>query len=693
MRIAVPASVVFLCAACSATPVERVSAMAWLGGWEALRAPSVAIPESDGTTSGDLDGAFRVEWTRQGDELRARVTRLNDEWVGRLALEIRFATDSSELVWGCHDAPVRVPLERAEEGQILWVWSYDVPSWILADGAGAAIHTPRTHGYFLDRYPDGTVVAHIGSDWPKAVGESMEMSLRLVEHATPLELQAERRRGLGAEVDPPLDTARIAQLASAGSVRVDRSGTGFETTDGQPFRVLGMNTPHLAELSPAEQERILQESEACGVNVTRFLVPDYLHRPLGVANEDAYARLLATVERCASHGIRSVVCLEYSGCGQQYNLTIHRTKNWSDLYLMPEALAWYGDTVERIVRPLRGNPAVFGYDVSNEPDMALTPGTPTQLAAWRGWLARRYDTVEALRAAWSRPDLAGLEQADVPSQEDYDWQRSPEARDWLEFAGESVGRAMVARAQLVRAEDSDHLLTVSAWNPRLLRGLEGAEAFDYWAPHSYEIYFVGPEIGDQVAYQVGLLRRALPDRPRPVVIEEFGLLEEPQFPEPMRAEHCRAFLEAGDRWGVGMMMWYDLTPSLRAEFARAQALSTAPSWEGGDLVAYVPRSEECRGSVYGMYMWRRKWGLALATASDAGLTMRELVTPGDAAGARAVLLLGDAVSEEDEATLRATGLPIVLLPGADGARERFLEATQLPAGRAEQVEVWRGIGR
>ena len=140
---------------------------------------------------------------------------------------------------------------------------------------------------------------------------------------------------------------------------------------------------------------------------------------------------------------------------------------------------------------------------------------------------------------------------------------------------------------MVRAADSRHLLTISAWDPRLLRGLPGAEVFDYWAPHSYEIYFIGPEISDQVMFQVGLLRRALPDRPRPVVIEEFGLFEDPKFPEPMRDEHCRKFLEAGDRWGAGMMLWYDLTPGLLAEFTAASHRQPVPPPPGPALGFWV----------------------------------------------------------------------------------------------------------
>jgi hypothetical protein len=676
-------------------PLQSLTVMAWLGGWDALRAPAVAAPEPDGRTEGDLEQAFHVEWQRDGDLLHVTVTKLADAWVGRLAVEFCWTADMRALTYGYDDCPVRVPLTDVKPGQVVWVWDHGVPSWLHGDGpsgmAAAAFDTDNGHGFFADRHADGTLSTHIAVDWPKAVGESVEVSFGLVPGASPEVLQADRRKRLGVGDEPPINRARLEALRAKGFVRVDDAGTGFVTEDGEPVRILGQNTPHLAMLSPAEQETLLADSEAAGITVTRFLVADCSHRPLGAYNAEAYRRLVDTVDRCAAHGIRSIICLEYSGCGQQYNLTVHRTRNWSDLYLLPETLDWYRETVERVVTPLKDNPAVLGYDVSNEPDMALSPASPALTAAWRVWLGARYDAVEKLRAAWEQPDLATTEAADLPKQEDYDWQRTQQARDFLAFGGDAVGGAMIARAELVRAVDSRHLLTISAWNPRLLRGLPGAEVFDFWAPHSYEIYFIGPEISEQVMYQVGLLRRALPDRPRPVVIEEFGLFEDPKFPEPMRAEHCRRFLEAGDRWGAGMMLWYDLTPALLAEFTAASKRAPTPLPEGPGLAFLIARQEECRALIYPLYMWRRKWGRALASAEEAGLRVREIVAPAEAADCRAVLILGDDLSPQEAELARATGLPVFVTPEAQAAQQRLPEATMLPGDAAGQVARWREL--
>jgi hypothetical protein len=676
-------------------PLGGVAAIAWLGSWAALRAPAVPAPTATGQAVGDLERAFRVEWTRHGQALRLKATKLEEAWVGRLALELRFAGDTAALTYGYNDLPVRIPLAAAGTGQVLWAWEYSVPSWLLGENGkgtgGVSVASTNSHGFFIDRAADGTVLVHVAVDWPKAAGESVEMSFRLLTAGeTPAALQAERRQRLGAEVDPDPDRARAERLKAEGFVRVNAAGTGFEDAAGKPLRILGMNTPHLASLSPAEQEKVLAPAAAAGITVTRLLIPDYAYRPLGAWSGDAYGRLLATVDRCAAHGIRTVVCLEFSGCGGHYNETSRRSPNWSDLYLLPEMLELYRGTVERVVTPLRDNPAVFGFNVTNEPDLALSPASPTLLTAWRAWLATTYGTTAALQTAWGQADLAGFEAAELPRQEDYDAQRTRPAQDFVAFNGAAVGQSMIRRAQWVRQADARHLLTVSAWNPRLLRGLQGAEVFDYWAPHSYEIYFVGPEISEQVAYQVGLLRWALPDRPRPVVIEEFGLFEDPKFPERLRAEHCGAFLEAGERWGAGMMLWYDLTPGLLAEFAQASRRETpaTSATPGPELGYYVPPSAESRVSVYPLYMWRRWWGRALATAQTAGFRVREVCTPAAAQGCKALLVLAADLTPAEVDAVRAFGLPPLLPEGAAAAQARLPEAVVLPSAAAEQAATW-----
>ena len=159
----------------------------------------------------------------------------------------------------------------------------------------------------------------------------------------------------------------------------------------------------------------------------------------------------------------------------------------------------------------------------------------------------------------------------------------------------------------------------------------------------------------------------------------------------MRAEHCGMFLEAGRHWGAGMMIWYDLTPALLAEFTRASRRDpvATPATPGPEVGYYVAPSAECRVSVYPLYMWRRWWGRALATAQEAGFRVREVCTPAEARGCKALLVLGADLTPAEAETVRAMGLPVVFPEGAATARMRLPEATVLPSDAAEQVAAWK----
>ena len=140
-----------------------------------------------------------------------------------------------------------------------------------------------------------------------------------------------------------------------------------------------------------------------------------------------------------------------------------------------------------------------------------------------------------------------------------------------------------------------------------------------------------------------------------------------------------------------MMFWYDLTPEVLTEFTQASHRTPAaqPSRQGPELAYYVAPSEECRVAVYPLYMWRRWWGRALATAQEAGFRVREVLTPAEAAGGKALLVLAADLTPTETATVRAMGLPLVLPEGAEAAKKQLIGATTLPSGAAAQVAAWK----
>ncbi|MBI2301137.1 MAG: hypothetical protein HYU66_19680 [Armatimonadetes bacterium] len=382
-------------------------------------------------------------------------------------------------------------------------------------------------------------------------------------------------------------------------------------------------------------------------------------------------RLRDTITRAASHGIRTILCLEYGSAGYQYHASRHVGVTEKDVFASSEALRIYPDLVRGVVEPLRGDPAVLGWTVTNEPVSYLGP-SPAKLAGWRSWLKAH----------------ALAEDTPPPTEAEWKAQSTPAASAFLDFDLAVTADALIARARLIKAADRSHLISISDTLGRALRGHAGAELFDFWAPHTYDLWLNGPPIDRHVAFLVALHRDTLPDRPRPVMIEEFGIQEKPEYPEAMRAEHIRQFVAAGQRHGLaGLMHWWEMTGAQFEAFGAKY--HTEPEPPGPVLAAWLPRSQEWNLLFYDRYMTRRGWDAALATAAEAGLRIRVVSEPSEARGAAAMLVLGDALPAAEAQTLPAAGCPVCLLPSATP----LPDATVLPQDPAAQSELWRKVAR
>ena len=640
---------------------------------------------ADGPTRGEgmLGTTYQVGWTREGAAYRVIVTRQDEGKYWRLAIQAHFAPEVAALTLGYGDLPVRIPLAANKKvGQFYWFWENGRPDWLVGESKGGAEglvpQAASHHGFFLIRNPDGSHVAQFALDAWKP-GESVKWACRVVRGEEALDLcRPGNPAGQSRSDGQP---GRIAG-PTRGLVRVNAPGTGFATPDGKPWRAMGRNQWVLPTLSAAEQERILQGMAATRMTVTRCGLMDCLYRPVpGVWNVLALDRLRATLDRCAAHGIRAIVCLEMSACGYQYHNSTHLSPSWSDLYLLPEALAWYRDTVQRVVRPLRNHPAILAWDVTNEPAISPDPTSLVQAERFRQWLRQRHGTITALRDTWQAPDLTDLATVPLPEPASYEKQDTPAAQDFFAWGNGAVAEGLIARARLVRRADPNHLLTISHWNPRLLRSHAGAELFDFWAPHTYDLWGNGPVVSDHVLLLQASLEHALPDRRRPVVIEEFGISEDPQFPEPMRIQHLREFREATGRWGLaGLMHWWEMTPAMEGVYAEAPTPPWQPPANAPRLAVYLPPSQEWKLMVYEVYMTRRQWGKALTWATKHGHAPRFVSDRAEAQGCVRVLVLGDSLSKKEAETVRSLNLPIWVLPGVTKAKEILPEAEELNVG-------------
>jgi hypothetical protein len=647
-------------------------------GNQELSLPLVA----EGPTRGEgmLGITYQVGWTREGAAYRVMITRQDEGKYWRLAVQARFAPEVAALTLGYGDLPVRIPLAANKKvGQFYWFWENGRPDWLVGESSsGAEGLVPLTathHGFFLIRNPDGSHLAQFALDSWKP-GESVAWAWRVVRGTEAAGLcRPGNPAGQSRSGGQP---GRIAG-PTRGFIRVSATGTDFATPDGKPWRAMGRNQWVLPTLPVAEQERILRGMAASRMTVTRCGLMDCLYRPVpGVWNELALDRLRATLDRCAAHGLRVIVCLEMSACGYQYHNSIHLSPAWSDLYLLPEALAWYRDTIRRVVRPLRNHPAILAWDVTNEPAISPDPASLVQAEQFRQWLRQRYGTITALRDAWQAPDLTDFATIPLPDSASYEKQETVATRDFFNWGNGAVAEGLIARARLVRRADSNHLLTISHWNPRLLRGHAGAELFDFWAPHTYDLWANGPIVSDHVLLLQASLEHALPDRRRPVVIEEFGISEGPQFPEAMRVQHLREFRQAAGRWGLaGLMHWWEMTPAMAAVYAEAPTPPWQPPANAPRLAVYLPPSQEWKLMVYDVYMTRREWGQALTRATKQGYVPRLVGDRAEAQGCVRVLVLGDSLSTDETGFVRSLGLPIWALPGATKVKDMLPEAEEL----------------
>lgn len=683
MRLIVPGLLLMPVAVQASTLLGlHVVALSTAGNQE-LALPFTANGPNQG--EGMLGTTYQLTWTRQGTHYHVRLTRQDEAVYWRLAVEVQFAREVDYLTLGYGDLPVPLSLQaNRKSGQFYWFWENGRPNWLQSQGGGEPVaivpEAATHHGFFLLRNPDGSHGAQFALDAWKP-GDSVEWAFRVEwgTEATNLGRQDISPPPARLEDGPAEEVARSNPLGS-GFIRVNAEGTGFQTSDGQPWQAMGRNQWVLPTLPPAEQERILRGMAAAGMTVTRCGLMDCLYRPLpGVWNEEALQRLRETVDRCAAHGIRVIICLEMSAAGYQYSTSTHLSPAWSDLYLHPETVEWYRETVRRVVAPLRHHPGILAWNITNEPAMEPSPNSTLQTTQFRAWLRQRYGTIEALRQFWQTPDLPAFEAVALPTAIDCEQQHTPAARDYFTWSNAALAEGLIARARIVREADPNHLITISHGNPRLLRGHAGAEVFDFWAPHTYDLWANGPIISDHVLLLRASLEHALPDRRRPVIIEEFGISEDPQFAAAMRSEHIRQFREAVGRWGLaGLMHWWEMTPAMEAVYTESPTAPWQPPVAAQHLAVYLPPSQEWQLMVYNVYMTRRLWGKALTWAVGQGYEPRFIGERAEANGCSRVLVLGDKMTEAEIEFIRNLGLPVWLLPGGEGLLTAFPGADIAP---------------
>ena len=110
-------------------------------------------------------------------------------------------------------------------------------------------------------------------------------------------------------------------------------------------------------------------------------------------------------------------------------------------------------------------------------------------------------------------------------------------------------------------------------------------------------------------------------------------------------------------------------------YADAQPYTLQPVEPGEPLAVYLPPSQEWRLVFYPEYMTRRAWGEALVKVIDSGWEPRVVGTGDEVDQAEAVLVLGDALTDEETEAVKGMGLPMYVQ--AEGLEEVLVGAKRL----------------
>jgi hypothetical protein len=131
--------------------------------------------------------------------------------------------------------------------------------------------------------------------------------------------------------------------------------------------------------------------------------------------------------------------------------------DWLEIALTDEELAAQADWNRFWAERYKDVPGVL-YDIQNEPSVP-TPDRPDIVALWNAFLQQRYESDEALRAAWAQnPPEAPLPNVPLGSVSD-DWEDARSA-DRKRFETELLNRWVKANVDGIRAGDADALVCV-----------------------------------------------------------------------------------------------------------------------------------------------------------------------------------------------------------------------------------------
>lgn len=161
---------------------------------------------------------------------------------------------------------------------------------------------------------------------------------------------------------------------------------------------------------------------------------------------------------------------------------------WPGLCLdHPEVRAEAGKFLEQIARRYANHPALFAYDVWNEPHLepaAMAFSAPEErnlycycestIADFRRWLEKRYGSLEGLCKAWVHRYTSWSQVNPPRRRECYQ-----EMIDWRIYMTENLASQLAWRVEQIRKHDKKHLVMTHVWGPMSANSIANA-SIDPW---------------------------------------------------------------------------------------------------------------------------------------------------------------------------------------------------------------------
>jgi hypothetical protein len=227
----------------------------------------------------------------------------------------------------------------------------------------------------------------------------------------------------------------------------------------------------------------------------------------------------------------------------------------------------------------RGRSVIFAYELKNEPELAWK--SEMLAKRWAAWLSRKYNSPEALAAAWGSTVPIPPSGAPIPS--DKDALKSRPLLDYQTFREGIADEWTRRQAAAIKSADPDALVTVGLiqWSvPALLPGpvsyysafrpQRQARFLDFMEIHFYPFargafeYHGDEDETANLAYLESVVREvAQPGKP--TVLAEFGWYGggKPRFDhgvhpaatEEQQARYCRRVVETSAGFVCGWLNW------------------------------------------------------------------------------------------------------------------------------------------